>query len=404
MNSWSRLLGGILLVAGTTIGAGMLALPVSTGLAGFYPAAVLFILYWVYMTFTALLFLEVNLWMEKPGANIISMAKQTLGRAGEVLSWVVYLFLLYSLTTAYLAGGGAIFQDFIADLTGWKMPCWMAPLPLLAIFGYFVYHGARSVDLINRLLMIGLVVAYVTLVGWLSPYVDGELLKHVEWRYVLLAVSVLATSFGFHIIIPSLTTYLKRDVAQLRLVIVIGSLIPLIVYLIWEVLALGIIPIEGMNGLLQGYVEGTNGAHLISLIIDHPWISLLARLFAFFAIITSFLGVTLSLKDFLADGLMIKQNPGGKLLLCGITFIPPLLFSLTSPRIFLTALEYAGAFGVVVLLGLLPALMVWSGRYYKRLHGHYTAPGGRLALIATIAISFAIIAVEIGNKLGWIYT
>ena len=38
-----RLLGGILLVAGTAIGAGMLALPVSTGLAGFYPSLFLFL-------------------------------------------------------------------------------------------------------------------------------------------------------------------------------------------------------------------------------------------------------------------------------------------------------------------------------------------------------------------------
>lgn len=91
MNQSSRVFGGILLVSGTTIGAGMLALPVCTGLAGFFPSLVLFILYWIFMTYTAFLFLEVNLWMGR-SANIISMAKRTLGRWAQIASWIVYLF------------------------------------------------------------------------------------------------------------------------------------------------------------------------------------------------------------------------------------------------------------------------------------------------------------------------
>lgn len=42
MNQIHRLIGGILLVAGTTIGAGMLALPIVTGFAGFWPSIALF--------------------------------------------------------------------------------------------------------------------------------------------------------------------------------------------------------------------------------------------------------------------------------------------------------------------------------------------------------------------------
>lgn len=76
----NRTLGGVLLVAGTTIGAGMLALPIVTGFAGFWPSALMLIVFWVFMTYTALLLLEVNLWMEKPGGNMIAMAEMTLGK------------------------------------------------------------------------------------------------------------------------------------------------------------------------------------------------------------------------------------------------------------------------------------------------------------------------------------
>ena len=85
-----------------------------------------------------------------------------------------------------------------------------------------------------------------------------------------------------------------------------------------------------------------------------------------------------------------------------MTFVPPLLFTLTDPRAFLSALEYAGAFGVVTLLGLLPALMVWSGRYYKHFQSTFKAPGGKLTLVLAIVFSILVIGIEIASKAGFI--
>ena len=401
MKSYNRLIGGILLVSGTTIGAGMLALPLVTGLAGLLPTLLLFIIYWCYMTFTALLLLEVNLWMGS-NVNLITMAKRTLGRWGEIVSWVTYLFLLYLLTSAYLAGGGPILNEFIRTLTGIVLPAWVGPLPLFMLFGIFVYKGTKSVDYVNRYLMAGLVVAYLTMVVLLLPKVDIDLLKHVKWDASLLGVSLIATSFGFHIIIPTLTTYLNRDRKLLQNAILIGSFIPLLVYIVWEIITLGIIPVEGANGIRHGYETGTNGVHLLSAILGDSWISLIAQFFSFFAIVTSFLGVTLSLSDFLADGLHIKKTSGGRLLLFALTFLPPLVFIYTYPRAFLSALEFAGAFGVVILLGLLPTLMAWSGRYRKKYDSEFRVPGGKLSLIASGLFSLIVIAIEIVNKTGFL--
>lgn len=401
MKNHSKLIGGVLLVSGTTIGAGMLALPVSTGLAGFLPSVFLLCLFWLYMTYTAFLMLEVNLWMG-PHTNLISMAKNTLGTIGEAVSWLTYLFLLYSLTTAYVAGSGPIVTDIVASLTGYTLPVWAGSIPLLLIFGFFVYKGTRSVDYVNRLLMFGLVVAYIILAAFLTPHVKSEYLIRSDPKYLLLAVSIVATSFGFHIIIPSLTTYFERNIPLIRKAIFIGSAIPLVVYVLWELLTLGIVPAEGKFGLAEGYVKGANGAHLLSELLGATFISKVAKMFAFFAIVTSFLGVSLSLTDFLADGLKIKRTRSGRILLYIMVFLPPLVFTLTDPRAFLSALEYAGAYGVVVLLGLLPALMVWAGRYHRHLPASYTTPGGKPALIAVIMISLFVIAVEIANKAGLI--
>lgn len=401
MKQHSKLIGGILLVAGTATGAGMLALPVSTGMAGFFPSLVLFVFYWLYMTYTAFLMLEVNLKIGE-GYNLITMAKATLGRPGQIISWIIYLFLLYSLTTAYVAGGGSIVIDVINGVLGTTYESWLGSLPLLLIFGYFVYQGTHSVDYVNRFLMFGLLIAYIALAIFLTPYVDSDLLWHMEPQYLLMGVSVVATSFGFHIIIPSLVTYLNRDVRKLKRVLFIGSAIPLIVYSIWECLTLGIIPIDGANGIVEGYQEGNNGANLLAALLGHSLLSLVATVFSFFAIITSFLGVSLSLSHFLADGLKIKEETrSGESLLLILTFLPPLVITFVDPRAFLSGLEYAGAFGVVTLLGLLPALMVWSERYHKKLlhTSTFEVYGGKPLLLLVMLISVAVMGLEIAIKM-----
>lgn len=402
MKKHSRLIGGILLVSGTILGVAILAFPIATGMAGFFPSLLLFFVYWLYMTFTAFCMLEVNLWEGKT-SNLISMARHTLGRGGEVVAWATYLFLMYALVTAYVAVGGSLTINFLRLFMDADVPDWVGSVPVVIFFGFFVYEGTRYVDMVNRVLMTGLVIAYFLIIFHLIPYVDLHKVMHAEWRYLPAAVSVVSTSFGFQIIIPTLSQYFNHHVSSLKKVIIIGSLIPLIVYIIWELLTLGVIPLEGPSGIIQGYAKGEDGAKLLSCVLKNPLITILATIFSFFAIITSLLGVSISLLDFLADGLKIKKSSWGKIILFILTFLPPFFFVVTDPRAFLSALDYAGGFGVVILLGLLPALMVWAGRYVHGFTGEYRAPGGKPALIAALLFSVLIIAFEVGVKLGWIH-
>lgn len=380
----SRVVGGILLVSGTTIGAGMLALPVLTGEAGLVWSIFLFVSYWIVSLFTALLLLEVNLWFPG-GTNIISMARYTLGKTGETVSWIVYLLLLYSLTAAYLAGSGPLLEDAVKSIFNYTMPPWMQPLPLLFIFGSFVYHGTRWVDYLNRILMLGMVLVYGLLLALSFPHVRLELLMRQEPTYLWLALPVVVTSFGFHIIIPSLKTYLKEDVKSLRKVILLGSAIPLLVYICWEVAILGIVPSEGSPSLKEALHNGDSATRPLTALLKSSYISLFARFFSFFAITTSFLGVTLSLSDFLLDGLNIKKTHLGKILVTILTFFPPLLYVWFYPKGFILALQYAGVF-VSILLGILPIMMAWLGRKNYGKDAIYQAPGG--ATLFTLGILF----------------
>lgn len=396
-----KVLGGTLLVAGTTIGAGMLALPVVTGLAGFFPSLIVLILYWIYMTYTALLMLEVNMSMEEH-TNLMTMVKNTLGKFGQAISWVVYLFLLYALLTAYMAGSAPMLKQMLESSLGHSVPYVYSVLPLFIFFGSFIYLGTRSVDLFNRILMLALGFLFFLLIVMIGPHVELKRLTYQQPKYILLALSVIATSFGFHIIIPTLRSYFHQDAEALKKSILIGSLCPVIIYIIWNLLALGVIPVDGNASINQGLEQGCNGALLLSRSLDQPRIGWISEVFAFIAIITSFLGVSLSLFDFLSDGFNIKKTSFGKILLYLLTFLPPTLLVLTDPCIFIDALDYAGAFGVMILLGLMPPLMVWSLRYYRGVSSPYRAPGGKFILCLAILFSSLIIGIEILDQTGYL--
>lgn len=390
----TRQLGGVLLVSGTTIGAGMLALPVLTGIAGFIPAMLLFLVYWAMSLCTALFLLEVNLWFKGP-VNLITMSRYTLGKGGGMFAWGVYLLLLYSLTAAYLAGSGPMVAQLISHITGWQMPLWAEPLPFLFIFGTIIYFGTRPVDIVNRVLMLGLCVTYIVLIASSMGYIHWDLLARNQPIYLMASVPVVVTSFGFHIIIPSLVTYLDRNVKALKHSILYGSVIPLFVYLIWELVILGIVPVEKLAGALR---LGQAATIPLGEMISSGWIQTSSTFFSFFAIVTSFLGVGLSLSHFLSDGFEIKQNTSGKMLTLILTFAIPLLFVLFYPRGFIVALEYAGIF-VALLLGLLPILMVWRGRKVHKGDAPYKVDGGKPFLFIML-FSFILLFILIFKELS----
>ncbi len=388
----SKIFSGALLVSGTTIGAGMLALPVTTALGGFMPACLLYLVCWLFMAGTGLLLLEVSLWLPHD-ANMVSMARHLLGRPGKVLSWVLYLFLFYCLTIAYIAGGGS----FVAALFGNQLSPGVGVFIFTLVFSPIVYFGTRAVDRVNLLLILGLIVSYFVFVLIGSKNVHLEFLQRVDWGASLFALPIVFTSFSFQGIVPSLITYLNRDVKAVRKAILVGTAIPFVAYVIWELLILGIVPLEGNNGLLSAQSHGLSAIIPLKHFVSSPYTYVIGQAFAFFALTTSFLGVTLGLMDFLADSLKIKKTGAKKAFLFCAVFVPPLLIALANPHIFLSALTYAGGFGCALLLGLFPVLMVWVGRYVKGSQQPAQLPGGRALLLLFIAFVCFELIIEIAN-------
>jgi tyrosine-specific transport protein len=280
---------------------------------------------------------------------------------------------------------------------GGSFPAWLAMIVYVLIFSPIVYLGAHSVDRLNLILFSGVIISYLCFIFMSYKHVDLSLLTYVNWSKAWLALPVLFTAFTYQVIVPTLVTYMERNVKKIRLAIFLGTSIPLIVYLIWEFLILGIIPIEGPNGLLEAQRLGQNAVSPLNQIVGAETLHKVGSAFAFFTLTTSYIALALAYLDFLADGLKVKKTGLHKIFLCLLIFIPPTFIGITYPHIFLKSLGYAGGFSCAILFGLFPPLMAWVGRYHKKL-GHKSTRelfGGKPMICCLIVFILAEITLEI---------
>ncbi len=391
LGALNRLIGGILLVAGTCIGAGMLGFPVTTAAGGFVASSYFFMGVWVLMTFTAFLMLEVTLYF-KNDTNLISMAKYTLGKKGAYVAWIVYVFFFYALMTAYTSGGASIFTDILSQI-GFPLTEIEGTLLFLFTFSSILWMGHHVTDWVNRFFMMGLLAAYGALLGLAVPAVNPAHLASGDSRYLWASVPLLVTAFGFHLLIPSLKTYLKQDILSLRLSIGLGSLLSLLVYLIWEYVILGLIPQDALIAMAKGGQPVTHLTTALQSGLHKPWIALSVQFFGLFALLSSFIGVAWAIFDFFADGLHIPKYGKGKALLMLLTLGVPAFLSILHPQGFLSALHYAGVFAAILLIGF-PAVMAWSIRQKSISSAPYRVIGGTPALVLAIVCGVGVIILE----------
>jgi tyrosine-specific transport protein len=219
-------------------------------------------------------------------------------------------------------------------------------------------------------------------------------LRTGEVRYLPSAIMVMVTAFGFATIIPSLRTYFKSDMKKLRQIVIIGSFVPLLCYITWDLAILGSLPASGNNSLLHILNSGHVTSELmiaLQQVIHKNDITQLSRLFTSICVLTSFLGVALCLFDFLADGFKIPSHWYGRIVIAALTFAPPLVVVLFFPGAFIHALNYAGMC-CVILLVLLPTMMVWRGTTKQQRNTEWRLLSNRWVISIVFLIGVGLLA------------
>lgn len=394
---WPTFIGGILMIIGTSIGGGMLALPVVTAEGGFFYSALYLFFSWLLMTTGALLLLEVNLYLPA-GGNLVSMAEKTLGVPGKIIAWVSTLILLYSLLSAYVGGGGEIVQHFFAKFNvniSQVLSCCL----FVFLFAIFLLRGIGAVDLLNRFIMAFKICSFFFILVYTLSSVKLSNFEPGNPGILTATITTMVTSFGFANIVPSLRTYYKSDVKKLRLAILYGSIVPLVFYLLWEFAIFGLIPLKGENGLMTLFHSSQPVVQLVKSLeaaSNKTGILTAAHLFTSVCLFTAFLGVSLSFIDFLADGLKVKRGEKKFYWVFVFTFLPPVLCAIYVPSVFKFCLSFAGFF-CMILLTILPACMAWSGRYKQNIQAPYRVFGGKGLIFLVIICSFIVMSIGLSH-------
>ncbi|THA10594.1 aromatic amino acid transporter [Rodentibacter pneumotropicus] len=398
----NKTFGSALIIAGTTIGAGMLAMPLTSAGMGFGYTVLLLIGLWTLLVYSGLLFVEVYQTADQLNDGVATLAEKYFGVPGRILATLSLLILLYALSAAYITGGGSLLSGLPTAFGMEAMSLQTAIILFTVVLGSFVVLGTKGVDGITRLLFIGKLLAFAFVLFMMLPKVatDNLMALPLNYAFVISASPIFFTSFGFHVIMASVNSYLNGNVRQFRKAILIGTAIPLFAYLVWQLATHGVLSQSEFVLILQAEPTLNGLVNAVREITGSNMMGEVVRIFSALALITSFLGVMLGVFEGLVDLFKRYHLPHNRLSLTVTAFTPPLVFALFYPEGFISALSYAGLLCAFYCL-ILPIGLAWRTRQVSP-NLPYRVMGGNLALTAALIIGIIIMVIPFLIQAGYL--
>jgi len=395
-------LGGIFIITGTSIGAGMFSLPVLTSNMWFGWAVLFLCVSWYCMYSSALYLLEANQKF-KHGVNFDSMTKALLPTSLRLLNGLSVLFVSYILVYAYISGGGSMLAHSLDSGLSIDIDQSAASFIFAVLLGLIVSFSTKAVDRFTSAMLGGMVITFSIAIYSLLSGANFSLLQPFaemteRLPYSWAAIPSLMVCFGFHSNIPSLVKYYNKDSSKVVSSIRYGSLLALTIYLIWLLASFTVIGRDGFAGVIAA---GGNMGALVSALESAGSGATLAvtlQLFANFAVATSFLGVALGLFDFLTDLLKLDDTLSGRSKTALVTFVPPMIGGVLLPNGFIYAIGYAG-FAAAVFALFTPVALAFQAR--KHLPStDFLVPGGQARMVVVLVFAVCVVSFQVLSMMG----
>lgn len=356
----NKQLAAILLISGTCIGAGMIALPMSLAKIGIIPSIILMFLIWLFTYYSSLVTVELNLQSEK-GLTLDLLGRKYSGKNAELLGNICVKLLSYSLLSAYIYGGSSILQNLLnlnINIIYIQSIFTLALILLLQI-------NENLISKINGILFIIFLIFLFFLIFLLFfkvnynnlPMMNDNVLNNIPSIII-----VVFTSFGYQVIFHNLRDYCGKDVKMLKTAFFYGSIIPLLIYISWTFVVLSVIynnDINFYNLIINGNIDVGNLIDKLSNIISLNSLIFIVWIMSILAIITSIIGVGLGLKESYNINFKDKNLSNYNLISTLITFLPPYFIAALTPNAFIKILSYAGIILVIIAI-LLPIYLYFK--------------------------------------------
>ena len=395
-------IGAILLVSGTCIGSGMIALPMVLAKIGIIPSIALMLFVWFIMYYTSLLNLELNL-QAKRGLSLGALGRLFSGKKAELIGIISLKLLSYSLLAVFIYGGSSILQELIFSKNYGNYSFHIISICYAFTAILLLLLPIKFIDYFNRLLFVGLLGVIAILLGGLALNIDWTNLPLISqqstdpsrWASLL---PVVFTSFGFQVIFHTLANYCDLDGRMLKKAFFWGSLIPAVIYILWTCSILSVVYEDNplfYDQMANGKVEIGELIQVLSSIAHWPSVQLLVWIISLLAIATSVIGVGIGLCDSI-NGMLSRYitNAALRNLIAAVTTVlPAYLVVMIVPNAFITVLGFAGMILAVIAI-LLPVYL------FKKLDTqklHYPELSIKPLIWLSTAVGVLVIACELLN-------
>lgn len=325
-------------LVGTVIGAGVLGIPYVVAKTGLLIGVVEIILIGLAILLTNLLLGEVIL--RTPGNHqLTGYAEKYLGKWGRRFMTFSMVFGIYGALIAYIIGEGTVLSAIFGG-----NPLFFSLL-FFIIFASIIYIGLKLIKGVELYLGLAFLTIVIAIVGFSWNKVSFSNMTTLNFNMVFFPYGAILFAFLGAAAIPEVKEILIKDRKRLKKAIIIGSLIPLFVYLLFAVAVVG--------------VSGVNTSELATIglgeVLGEKMV-VFGNLFAAFAMATSFLTLGLALKE------MYNYDYGfNKAVSWALTCFVPLLIFLWGITNFIKTISIAGSIaggfeGVVIVL------MFWKAK------------------------------------------
>jgi tyrosine-specific transport protein len=390
MQNWVPLVHAILLFCGITIGAGMVTFPIVTAHSGVVGSISLYVICWFFSVWIGLILLEVLVWMDTD-SHFVSISKELLGWFACVIVSLLFIFLFYFFMTVVISGSSSIIQNALPPI----FPTWLPPIIVSIIIGHILHIGIKGVCRVNLHIVLG---TLTTFIGFLWVGFQEFHLSYLfsgTFGHLLSGLPIVFIAFCYQGLIPSIYYFLEQDFKKTRLCILIGTTIPLIAYILWDLLIKGIVPMHGPESLGEAKLLGQSLMEPLSFLLPGSPIIILGTWFAFFGFTTSLLGTSLSLSDFFSDALDRTRLAGNRLGLVILTFLPPTLATLINPDRFVLLLNLFGGVLCSLLFAIFPLLAIFKGKFLRGMPTQSNLLTHWLSLLMLLIFTITLMYVEI---------
>lgn len=315
-----QLLQATSLLVGTTIGAGILALPYTIQKAGFLTGISVMVLIGLLVLCMNIMLGKVTIYT-KGLHQLTGYAKIYLGQTGKRLMAISMVLGIYGALLAYLVGEGSTISAIFGG------PAFLYSIIFFLIASYIVFKGIKQVA-ISETYMVPIVVGVIILILFFSiPKINTQNLIDFRAKDLFIPYGSILFAFLGTAAIPEIREKIGNNKKIIIKSIILGFLIPLFLYAIFAFSSIGVL---GKN---------TTEISTIGLgnVLGYKMV-LLGNIFAIFAMATSFIALALAIREMYYYD--YKLNHGWSFLLT--VFIPLFLF-LIGLKDFTTIVSLTGA-------------------------------------------------------------